>query len=214
MQTKILCGFSHKANAKIHHILYKKTIGEIYKTGLPVVVCDESKQQGNNFASRLHHAIQSCFDDGYNSVITVGSDCPHLKAVDILHCQKELVKGNNVVGPDNRGGIYLLGIQQKQFSSIDLHNIQWNSTNVLSQIRASFSTIQTAIYLMATLVDLNSQKDFSHIFKHAANNIFLQILHDIIHSKRFHFLSFAHFFTPLSFIAIKKFRGPPAMLFI
>lgn len=211
MQVKKLCSKRESINNQLHHFLYKKSLTELYKTGLPVFVCDESKQQGNNFGSRIHNAIQACFNNGYNSVITVGSDCPELKAEDILHCHRELNKGNNVLGPDNRGGIYLMGIQQKFFSVIDLLHIEWNSTKVLSQLKSSFLNSSTDIYLLNTLTDVNSQKDFFYLFKQAANNIFLIILHDILHSKSLHFLLIQHFISPLQFLANKKFRGPPTM---
>lgn len=214
MHCKKLCNKGKKNNALVHTFLYKKSLREIYKTGLPVVLYDETKQRGDSFNSRYINAMQECFNNGYNSVITVGSDCIQLQAADILRCQQELTKGNNVLGPDNRGGIYLMGIQKQQFLNIDFNNVRWHSTNVIAELKLSFSQLSANLCLLHTLSDINNEKDILYLFKRFAKNIFVQILGNIFSGFRSIFSFYYHCYKQLFFLRQIAFRGPPLLLFI
>ncbi|MBC7652298.1 MAG: DUF2064 domain-containing protein [Deinococcales bacterium] len=214
LRHKKLCNKNIIANTRLHSFLYKKTLSEIYKTKLPVIICHEHKQMGNDFGSRYNNAIKNCFSKGYSSVIAIGSDCPQLKAVDILYSHYQLAKGNNVLGPDNRGGIYLMGIQQNQFLNIDLKNIKWHSSGVLSQLQTSLKQVSAKVCLLNKLMDVNSEKDILQLINQYAKNVFIKILQAIIFNISLTFPNYFNKYKQLSFLTTSTFRGPPALLLI
>lgn len=67
-------------------------------------------QQGKSFGERLHHAVQTLVRQGYSQIVVVGSDCPELTLEDIRLAFQGLTRHRLVVGPDHRGGVYLLGL--------------------------------------------------------------------------------------------------------
>ena len=211
---KNLCKKGNKINTQLHSFLYKKTLSEITKTGLPVIICHEAKQIGNNFGTRYANAIKDCFNNGYDSVIAIGADCPQLKATDILYSHQQLAKGNNVLGPDNRGGIYLMGIQKTQFFAIDFTNIKWHSSAVLSQLQSCFASIPTTTCLLENFTDVNGEKDILYLIKKYNKSIFVQALQEIIFGFQtifsFCFSCYKSFFL----LHHSAFTGPPALLFI
>ena len=214
MRHKKLCKKANTINTRLHTFLYNKTLSEISKTGLPVITCHEATQKGNDFGSRYSNAIKHCFDNGYDSVIIIGADCPQLKAEDILYSHQQLTKGNTVLGPDNRGGIYLMGVQKTQFCALDFTTIKWHSSAVLSQLQGGFAAISATVCLLNNLTDVNSEKDVLHLIKNYAKNIFVQALQKIIFGFQsiysFFFNCYKHFFL----LHQCSLRGPPALLFI
>ena len=214
MRHKKLCKKGNNVNSRLHLFLYKKTLTEIYKTGLPFIVCHEDKQIGNNFGSRYNNAVKDCFSKGYNSVIAIGSDCPQLKAADIIYSQHQLIKGNNILGPDNRGGIYLMGIQQKHFANIDFKNIEWHSKHVYSQLQTCFAPLSATTFLLHKLNDVNVEKDVLQLIEQCAKNVFVEVLQQIIFGTRLTFSFSFNCFKQLFYNYNTTFRGPPALLFI
>ncbi|MBC7651838.1 MAG: DUF2064 domain-containing protein [Deinococcales bacterium] len=214
MRHKKLCNKGNTVNSQLHLFLYKKTLAEIYKSELPFIVYHQDNQIGNDFGTRYNNAIKDCFSKGYNSVIAIGSDCPQLKAADILFSHQQLIKGNNVLGPDNRGGIYLMGIQQKQFANINLKNIKWHSKLVFSQLQSGFASLSETTFFLHKLNDVNVEKDILKLIKQYAKNIFVEILQQIIFGTRLSFSFFFHYYKQFLYLNNTTFRGPPALLFI
>jgi glycosyltransferase A (GT-A) superfamily protein (DUF2064 family) len=81
-----------------------------FKTKLPYFISDESTQQGF-FGDKLSHAIQSV-DRGYDKVIVLGNDSPGLHLNHLQEAFLELQDKSVVLGPDFKGGTYLMGFSK------------------------------------------------------------------------------------------------------
>jgi glycosyltransferase A (GT-A) superfamily protein (DUF2064 family) len=60
----------------------------------------------------LSHAIQSVLDRGYDKVIVLGNDSPGLHLNHLQEAFLELQDKSVVLGPDFKGGTYLMGFSK------------------------------------------------------------------------------------------------------
>lgn len=67
-------------------------------------------QVGTGFKARLNSAVQTMVAAGYERIVIVGGDCPDLCRADIEQAFHQLRRHDAVVGPDHRGGSYLIGL--------------------------------------------------------------------------------------------------------
>src|SRR5260370_8195746 len=76
-------------------------------------------QEGASFGQRLENAMETPARLGYQEIVIVGRDCPELGESDIIQAFALLRQHHLVLGPDHRGGGYLLCIHspppQKHF---------------------------------------------------------------------------------------------------
>lgn len=122
--------------------------------------------QDTNFTSlsiqqRFYHAVQSVFDAGYEKVIIVGNDCPLLQSKDLLQAATLLETNDLVLGPDHRGGAYLIGISKAAFSKNWAENLAWHSPEFL---KSAIQKIESYSLLHA-LPDFNSKDEIQHLLK-------------------------------------------------
>ena len=85
----------------------------------------------SDFGKQLSLAVQAVFEKGFEKVICVGNDCTALDKNRILEAAEKLQTTDTVLGPDNRGGVYLLGISRKDFKPEVFENLAWQSEKML-----------------------------------------------------------------------------------
>jgi glycosyltransferase A (GT-A) superfamily protein (DUF2064 family) len=94
---------------------------------------------------------------GYGKIVVVGSDCPSLTADDILNAFKLLDRKQLVLGPDHRGGCYLIGVHAACRPDFTL--IRWHQNTDFQQLLALFGEQATA--QLAEKIDLDTLEDLS-----------------------------------------------------
>src|SRR5690606_14474723 len=67
-------------------------------------------QSGTTLGERMHNAFRSLFENGYSSVVIIGTDCAELKVSDLNDAYMALSHSDLVIGPASDGGYYLLGM--------------------------------------------------------------------------------------------------------
>ncbi len=82
--------------------LLKEIVGE----SLPIFA-----QQGSTLASRMHHAIKTVLEQGYDSCVLIGSDLPSLQSKQILQGLFLLKSSDLVFIPTMDGGYGLVGMK-------------------------------------------------------------------------------------------------------
>lgn len=90
------------------------------------------RQSGRDFAERFQNAVERIAQLGYDEVVAVGRDCPGLRAIDIERAFTELPSKKLVLGPDHRGGCYLIA-----FRSADrdlLRGVKWKQNTDCAQL--------------------------------------------------------------------------------
>ena len=113
------------------------------------------RQSGHDFASRLENAIEKIHALGYDEIVAIGRDCPSLRAADIERAFAELASRRLVLGPDHRGGCYLIA-----FRSADralLRDVRWKQNTDCAQLRAR--CVGSDVLLLPVKHDIDSWND-------------------------------------------------------
>lgn len=112
-------------------------------------------QHGNSFGEKLENAVETLHGLGYTQIVIVGNDCPDLLATDIQQAFSELQKHQLVLGPDHRGGCYLIGFNTEDRGR--LRCIQWQRNTDFSELVERFG-VRNCLRLSVKL-DLDTWED-------------------------------------------------------
>lgn len=203
-----------KKNEFLAKRLIKQTLAEAKKTNLPIFIVDSAKQTGNSFGEKFSNAIESVFNQGIENVIAIGSDCPRLTAADIQKAYNISSRGNIVLGPDTRGGVYLLGLNKNNFNPQLFQQLPWQTSDLLKAF------INYAVAAGATTTALRSLDDF-HLTVTISSACLLKkvlsfpLLKTVmaLFSSNFHTNLFSFSYSPFSGVYCKGLRAPPYCLF-
>jgi glycosyltransferase A (GT-A) superfamily protein (DUF2064 family) len=113
------------------------------------------RQAGRDFAARFENAVETIAQLGYDEIVAIGRDCPGLRARDIERAFAELASKKLVLGPDHRGGCYLIA-----FRSTDcelLRGVRWKQNTDCAQLRHRCGDEQ--VFLLPVKHDLDSWAD-------------------------------------------------------
>jgi glycosyltransferase A (GT-A) superfamily protein (DUF2064 family) len=117
--------------------------------------CQVHRQEGASFGQRLEHAIEYLAGMGYQEIVIVGSDCPDLAESDIVHAFEWLRQHRLVLGPDHRGGCYLIAIRAEDRAK--LNGIRWQRNTDFRQILDRFGNEDVS--RLPVKIDLDSLND-------------------------------------------------------
>ena len=90
------------------------------------------RQVGGNFAARFENAVEAIARLGYEEVVAIGRDCPALRGNDIAHAFAELNSKKLVIGPDHRGGCYLIAFRAAERGLV--RAIRWKRNTDCAQL--------------------------------------------------------------------------------
>ncbi len=121
-------------------------------------------QRGASFAARLENAIERLSALGYEEIVAIGRDCPDLRPEDIALAFERLTPCKLVLGPDHRGGCYLIGFRVVDRSL--LHGIQWNRNTDCAQLCSR--TDEVAVAFLEVKQDVDTWSDL-HLLAQAAD---------------------------------------------
>ena len=113
------------------------------------------RQSGHDFASRLENAIEKIHELGYDEVVAIGRDCPSLRAADIERAFSELASRKLVLGPDHRGGCYLIAFRSDNRAL--LRGVRWKQNTDCAQLRAR--CIGSEVAVLPVKHDIDSWSD-------------------------------------------------------
>lgn len=90
---------------------------------------DWSFQEGEGLAEKLRRAFENQFEQGWKSVLVVGSDSPQLSEEALTANLLLLAEGEVVLGPAEDGGYYCIGLRQPPGGLFD--QVRWSSVHTL-----------------------------------------------------------------------------------
>ncbi|ARN78804.1 hypothetical protein BST97_12845 [Nonlabens spongiae] len=195
--------------------LIEKTVSVVQQTGLPYILHTRDLQQGTTFGERYDHALQSAFDQGYEKVVSIGTDTPALSATHLLQASQRISEGQVVLGKSHDGGFYLLGIDKYAFakarqphSHLDsFENLPWHSERVARALVRLLSQQRNTIFYLEKLHDLDAFEDFKKILDSGNLNckITIDLFKSLIHIENDLVISFSNFKkrTPLKILGNK-----------
>ncbi len=145
-------------NVKLINQLNLQTKKLLEKTN---VSCFDSSDFGISnsfsFGKKLSLAIQKVFNSGFEKVICIGNDCPALDNERLNLAIKKLQDHDFVLGPDHRGGVYLLGLTKSSFNPFVFENIPWQNKNMLSSLISNHK--DSDILVLENLPDIHTFKE-------------------------------------------------------
>lgn len=158
----------------------------------------------SGFGKQLSSSIQAVFSKGFEKVICIGNDCPALSKVQILEAAEKLQVSNSVLGPDQRGGVYLLGVTKNTFKAEQFENLAWQSGMMVESYLKQF--VHQNISFLETLDDVHT---FEELHAYASSRYFIRFLLQFIEKS----FSKKTFKIPYLFdrqlIRISSLRAPP-----
>ena len=117
-------------------------------------VFSKHQQFGDDLGERMKNAFENGFKKGYEKIIIVGSDLYDLNTEIINQAFKQLDTNDNVIGPAEDGGYYLLGMKTLNPSVFDIEN--WGTETVYKQ---TISKLTSSLYVLETLNDIDYVED-------------------------------------------------------
>jgi glycosyltransferase A (GT-A) superfamily protein (DUF2064 family) len=129
----------------------------------------------SSFGKQLSLAVQAVFEKGFEKVICVGNDCPALNKNRILEAAEKLQTIDTVLGPDNRGGVYLLGVSRKDFKPEIFENLAWQSEKMLESYIEQADN--QSISMLEALSDIHN---FQELQTYTTSKYFIAFLLQII----------------------------------
>lgn len=139
--------------------LTNTVIRKVKQSKLTYFHVSEKHQKGNSFGERFSNAVQNIFDKGFDKVITVGNDTPHLKTTHITTAAKALADGKTVIGPSLDGGFYLMGVHKSDFNKEKFLKLPWQKCNLLKSLLDILQETACHIFQLPTFRDIDTVKD-------------------------------------------------------
>ncbi|WP_290701843.1 TIGR04282 family arsenosugar biosynthesis glycosyltransferase [Lacinutrix sp.] len=126
------------------------------------------QQFGDDLGERMYNAFDNGFKKGYEKIIIVGSDLYDLNAETITKAFKKLDQNDNVIGPAEDGGYYLLGMKTLHPSVFKIEN--WGTETVYKQTILKLN--DNSVYVLNKLNDIDYVEDLVPytVFKPYLNN--------------------------------------------
>jgi 2-phospho-L-lactate guanylyltransferase (CobY/MobA/RfbA family) len=148
-------GAGQAGDQRMAEAMIRRTERTLHRSGLPVLRSDETNQRGTSFGERLGNAITDAFATGIEHLIVVGNDCPDLTTRHLRAAAQKLATGQNILGPDHRGGAWLLGLQRQDFDLDRFTALSWESDHLFEELQRLLPNVAR----LTQLVDLNALAD-------------------------------------------------------
>jgi rSAM/selenodomain-associated transferase 1 len=125
-------------------------------------------QKGRDLGAKMSNAFKTCFKDGYEKVVLIGSDLFDLEEFHIREAFEKLEKNDAVIGPALDGGYYLLGL--KKMHPTIFMNKNWGTATVRKNTMKNLEKVN--VHLLPILNDVDVIEDIKH---HPAFTKFLSL---------------------------------------
>ena len=165
--------------------LNEHTLKIVQKSGIDYFHFSEKQQTGNSFGERFTNAVASILDKGYQNIITIGNDTPHLKTKHLLETKNQLEQKDLILGPSKDGGFYLMGIRKEHFNKEAFLKLPWNTSNLRKAVTRISKVKDLIIDFLELLNDIDKKQDVRIIinsFKTISKTIF-NLLKRILEAK-------------------------------
>ncbi|MEB3159928.1 MAG: TIGR04282 family arsenosugar biosynthesis glycosyltransferase [Synechocystis sp.] len=122
---------------------------------------DYWQQHSGNLGDRLQAAFQAAFDQGSQTVIVVGIDCPFITGELLQTAFNALQEYDVVIGPALDGGYYLLGLNTPRPDYFQ--HIDWSTPQVYDQTLAKIQQNGDRLHVLPPLPDIDHPTDLEHL---------------------------------------------------
>lgn len=116
-------------------------------------------QQGDDLGDRMKNAFRRAFEEGYQRVVIIGSDCPEINPHILRQAFTRLSEQDVVIGPSRDGGYYLLGMSS--FYGALFGGIEWSTPAVFEQTKARIKELGLSWETLPMLNDIDTVEDLN-----------------------------------------------------
>ncbi|SMO33701.1 hypothetical protein SAMN06265218_10187 [Fodinibius sediminis] len=116
-------------------------------------------QRGADLGMRMKSAFQEAFDNGFEKVVIIGSDCAEMTPGLLREAFQLLEKKDVVIGPSRDGGYYLLGMAN--FYPGLFEDKKWSTPAVGEQTIRQLQEMQVSHALLPVRNDIDTAQDLA-----------------------------------------------------
>lgn len=149
----------------VFEVLNAQVLKTVKQTGLPYFLYSEEKQRGTTFGERFTHAIQDIYNLGFDQIISVGNDSPHLTKKHFIAAEEHLKTCPLVLGPSVDGGFYLMGLKKSHFNPDSFLKLPWQTQGLMTSIILLVHSKKIEAAFLETLQDLDTASDIPQLLQ-------------------------------------------------
>lgn len=117
-------------------------------------------QQGGDLGERMHHCFRTLCGEGFDCVIMIGADVPHVRDEWLDEAEAALREADLVLGPTDDGGYYLIAARAPHdvFSGIPM-----GSDRVLAETLRKATAAALRVHLLPRSFDIDEAGDLARL---------------------------------------------------
>jgi rSAM/selenodomain-associated transferase 1 len=117
-------------------------------------------QTGDGLGDRMYNCFRRLYADGFDRVILIGTDVPHLRDEWLDEAEAALDSAEIVLGPTDDGGYYLVAMRQPHdiFSGVTM-----STADVLTHTVAKARADGLSVNLLARTFDVDEAEDLARL---------------------------------------------------
>lgn len=115
-------------------------------------------QPGGDLGDKMKAAFGFLFQEKYNKVVIIGSDCFELTRTIIDNAFAALNKHDVVIGPASDGGYYLLGM--RHFFHFVFEQKHWSTEQVFKETMEDLDIHNISYAVLEELTDVDTEEDW------------------------------------------------------
>jgi glycosyltransferase A (GT-A) superfamily protein (DUF2064 family) len=120
-------------------------------------------QRGDDFAERLYSVCADLGAAGYQRVVVIGSDSPHLPAAWVRWAFETLERCDAVLGPADDGGYYLVGLRAVPAPPDLFRGIRMSTARVFAETLQRAARLWLDVELLPTTFDVDEAADLHRL---------------------------------------------------
>lgn len=176
VKTRLAKGVGEEKAAELYSKMVDYTIEVASQVGCDVELCygDERRigswdnsvqkstsQENGDLGHRMSQAFNVAFENNYEKVVLIGSDCMEL-TTEILKESFEALDYNELtIGPSHDGGYYLIGMTK--YYPVLFEDMEWSTEEVLSDTMHRVKWIGVGVEFQETLSDVDNINDLKKV---------------------------------------------------
>jgi rSAM/selenodomain-associated transferase 1 len=172
-KTRLAATIGDEQALKVYQLLLEKTKHETVNLNLDKLVYysdhidnsdlwknqsyDKEVQVPGNLGIKMASAFEKAFQDGYQRVCIIGSDCYEMSQAHLESAFKMLKSNDAVIGPAEDGGYYTIGMSR--FIPELFENKAWSTDTVGADTIKNFENLALSYEVLPTLNDVDTEGD-------------------------------------------------------
>ncbi|MCX5834164.1 MAG: TIGR04282 family arsenosugar biosynthesis glycosyltransferase [Deltaproteobacteria bacterium] len=131
-------------------------------------------QRGADLGEKMKQAFEETFQQGYRSVLLIGSDVPDLTAGIFKEGFDALSIHDALLGPSMDGGYYLIGFRDETFRPEIFEGIPWSTNVVFQKTLEVFIALGDVVHILPAWRDIDVIEDLKALMHRHGESPFRQ----------------------------------------